>query len=60
MGLNKRFLKKENILKNLDNIINYLKVDILFCTDEFSVQVYNFYKEGRTQEEIINYINKIK
>jgi hypothetical protein len=45
MGLNKRFLKKENILKNLDNIINYLNVDILFCTDEFSVQVYNFYKE---------------
>ena len=60
MSLNKRFLKKENILKNLDNIINYLNVDILFCTDEFSVQVYNFYKEGRTQEEIINYINKIK
>lgn len=60
MGFNKRFLKKENILKNLDNIINYLNVDILFCTDEFSVQVYNFYKEGRTQEEIINYINKIK
>jgi hypothetical protein len=60
MGLNKRFLKKENILKNLDNIINYLNVEILFCTDEFSMQVYNFYKEGRTQEEIINYINKIK
>ena len=60
MGLNKRFLKKENILKNLDNIINYLNVDILFCTDEFSVQVYNFYKNGRTKEEIINYINKIK
>ena len=60
MSLNKRFLKKENILKNLDNIINYLNVDILFCTDEFSVQVYNFYKNGRTKEEIINYINKIK
>ena len=60
MGLNKRFLKKENILKNLDYIINYLNVDILFCTDEFSVQVYNFYKNGRTKEEIINYINKIK
>ena len=60
MGLNKRFLKKENILNNIDNILNYLNVDILFCTDEFSMQVYNFYKKGKTKEEIINYINKIK
>ncbi len=60
MGLNKRFLKKENILNNIDNIINYFNVDILFCTDEFSMQVYNFYKKGKTKEEIINYINKIK
>jgi hypothetical protein len=60
MGLNKRFLKKENILNNIDNILNYFNVDILFCTDEFSMQVYNFYKKGKTKEEIINYINKIK
>ena len=60
MGLNKRFLKKENILNNIDNILNYFNVDILFCTVEFSMQVYNFYKKGKTKEEIINYINKIK
>ena len=60
MGLNKRFLKKENILNNIDNILNYFNVDILYCTDEFSMQVYNFYKKGKTKEEIINYINKIK
>lgn len=60
MGLNKRFLKKENILINIDNIFNYLNVDILFCTDEFSMRVYSFYRKSKNEQELINYINKIK
>jgi hypothetical protein len=60
MGFNKRFLKKENILINLNNLIKYLDADAVICTDDFSRQVYRLFNEGKSQEEIINHINKIK
>jgi metallophosphoesterase superfamily enzyme len=60
MGFNKRFLKKENILHNLNNLITYLSADAIICTDDFSHQVYKMYSEGKTKEEIINVIDKIK
>ena len=60
MGFNKRFLKKENILHNLDNLMNYLNADAIICTDDFSRKVYRMYAEGFTKEEIINVINIMK
>ena len=60
MGFNKRFLKKENILNNLENLMNYLSADAIICTDDFSRKIYRMYTEGFTKEEIINIINKIK
>lgn len=60
MGFNKRFLKKENILLNLHKLMTYLDADAIICTDEFSRQVYQLFNEGKSKEEIINHINKIK
>ena len=60
MGFNKRILKKENILCNLDNLFTYLNADAVICTDDFSRKVYRMYEEGFTKEEIINTINKMK
>jgi hypothetical protein len=60
MGFNKRIFKKENILKHLDDIEKYLNVDAAFLKDDFSREVYNMYCDGKTKEEIINYINKNK
>ena len=60
MGFNKRFLKKENILYHLTDIMNYLDADAVLCTDEFSRNVYRMLNEGKNEEEIINYINKNK
>jgi hypothetical protein len=60
MGFNKRILKKENILKNLPNLMTYLDADAIICTDDFSHKVYRMYSEGFTEEEIINIINKMK
>ena len=56
MGFNKRILKKENILKNLENIMTYLDADAIICTDDFSRKVYRFFQEGQSKEEIINLI----
>ena len=60
MGFNKRFLKKENILLNLNKLMTYLDADAIICTDEFSRQVFQLFNEGKSEEEIINHINKIK
>jgi hypothetical protein len=60
MSFNKRILKKENILCNLDNLFTYLNADAVICTDDFSRKVYKMYEEGFTKEEIINVINKMK
>jgi len=60
MGFNKRVLKKENILNNLENLMKYLSADAIICTDDFSRKVYRMFTEGFTEEEIINIINKMK
>lgn len=60
MGFNKRFLKKENILHNLNNLITYLSADAIICTDDFSREVYQLYIDGHTQEEIISLIEKMR
>jgi hypothetical protein len=60
MGFNKRILKKENILKNLPNIMVYLDADAIICTDDFSREVYRLFRDGLSKEEILNEINKIK
>ena len=60
MGFNKRFLKKENILNHLKDIMNYLNADAVLCTDEFSRNVYRMFNEGKKEDEIIKYINKNK
>jgi hypothetical protein len=60
MSFNKRILKKENILCNLNNLFTYLNADAVICTDDFSCKVYRMYEEGFTEEEIINIINKMK
>lgn len=58
MGFNKRFLKKEGILLNLENIMDYLDADAVYLTDEFSREVYKMFNSGKTKEEILNYIKK--
>ena len=60
MGFNKRFLKKENILKNLNNIMTYLDADAIICTDEFSRKVYEQFLSGQSKEQIIYFIKKTK
>jgi hypothetical protein len=60
MGFNKRFLKKENILNNLDNLMTYLDADAVICTDDFSLQVYRLFNQGKSEQEIIKLINEIK
>ena len=60
MGFNKRFLKKENILIHLNDIMTYLDADAVLCTDEFSRNVYRMFSEGKNKEEIIEYINNNK
>ena len=57
MGFNKRFLCKENILKNLDKIMEYLDADAVLTKDEFSRDVYRLFNQGKSEEEIIEHIN---
>ena len=60
MGFNKRFLKKDGILLNIENIMDYLDVDAVYLTDEFSRDVYRMFNSGKTKEEIINFIEEFK
>ena len=60
MGFNKRFLKKENILIHLNDIMTYLDADAVISTDEFSRNVYRMFNEGKNKEEILKYINDNK
>ena len=57
MGFNKRTISKKHILNNLDNIMNYLDADAVFTTDEFSLNVYRLFNQGKSEEEILEYIN---
>ena len=56
MGFNKRFLCKENILKNLDRIMEYLDADAVLTKDEFSRDFYRLFNQGKSKEQIIQYI----
>jgi len=60
MGFNKRVLKKEGILLNLENIMDYLDADAVYLTDEFSRDVYRMFNSGKTKEEIITFTMNIK
>ena len=60
MGFNKRFLSKKHIIQNIDWIMKYLVADAVFTTDEFSREVYRMFNQGKTEEEILNYINENK
>jgi hypothetical protein len=60
MGFNKRFLNKQQILRNLHHIMEYLDADAVFTTDEFSRAVYRLFNSGADEETIINYINNNK
>jgi hypothetical protein len=60
MGFNKRIFTKEHIVRNINNIERYLNVDAAFLMDDFSRDVYRLFNEGKTEEELINYINENK
>ena len=57
MGFNKRTISKKHILDNVDNIMNSLDADAVFTTDEFSLNVYRLFNQGKSEEEIVEYIN---
>ena len=57
MGFNKRTISKKHILNNVDNIMNYLDADAVFTTDELSLNVYRLFNQGKSEEEILEYIN---
>jgi hypothetical protein len=61
MSFNKRILKKENIINNVDNIMTYLgKPDAVFVNDSFSEDVYRMFNEGVTEEDLKLYIEENK
>lgn len=60
MSFKKRILSKNNIVDNLDNIMMYLNVDAYYMTDDFSKDIVKLYNEGRSEEEIKQYIIKEK
>jgi hypothetical protein len=60
MGFNKRILRKDNIINNLDNLSRYLSADAIIISDDFSNEVFKMFCEGKTEDEIIKYINKNK
>jgi hypothetical protein len=60
MGFNKRIFTKEHIVRNINNIKRYLNVDAAFLMDDFSREVYRLFNEGKTEEELIKYINENK
>ena len=62
MGFNKRFINKEKILSNIDNILNLLKSDAIITTDKWSSLFLddlsknhkNFYLLNSLSEALIN------
>ena len=61
MSFNKRYLNKENIINNVNNIMTYLgKPDAVFVKDSFSEDVYRMFSEGITEEELKLYIDDNK
>jgi len=61
MSFNKRMLKKENIINNVNNIMTYLgKPDAVIVNDSFSDDVYRMFNEGVTEEDLKQYIEENK
>jgi hypothetical protein len=61
MGFNKRFVVLEhsiNALNKGDLKGYYGKSDMLIFEDTTSSRIYNLYKEGKTEEEILLIINQ--
>lgn len=56
MSFKKRILSKNNIVDNLDNIMMYLNVDAYYMTDDFSKDIVKLYNEGKSEDEIKDYI----
>ncbi len=57
MAFNKRIIKKNNIINNIDRLDEYLNADSLIISDDFSENVVNLYNEGKSLNEIKEYIN---
>ena len=60
MGFNKRIFTKKLIIRHIYDIERYLSVDAAFLRDDFSREVYRLFNEGKTEEELIKYINENK
>ena len=61
MGFNKRYVSLEYTLRALenDNLKDYYgKSDALIFEDTTSSKIYNLYKEGKTEKEILSIINQ--
>jgi len=58
MGFNKRILRKENIILNIDNLERYLSADAIIISDDFSGKVFDMFCNGVNVEEIIKYIKE--
>lgn len=61
MGFNKRYVNTEfsiRALKNNDLKSYYGKSDALIFEDSLSGLIYDLYKSGKSETEILNYINK--
>ena len=60
MGFNKRYVALEytlNALKNNDLKGYYGKSDMLIFEDNTSSEIYNLYKLGKTEKEILSILN---
>ena len=63
MGFHKRFLNKDIVHKSLkeNKIFNlFTKADAFIFDDEESSTVYSLFLEGKTNDEILQYIEKSK
>ena len=61
MGFNKRYVNSEfsiQALKNSNLRGYYGKSDCLFFEDEVSSKIYDLFKEGKTDKEILSIINQ--
>lgn len=61
MGFNKRFISSEysiKALKNNDLKGYYGKSDMLLFDDEISSKIYELYREGKNESEILLIINQ--
>ena len=60
MGLNKRYLGLQNTIKSLKNNDlkgYYGKSDLLIFEDTASSEIYNLFKQGKTEKEILTILN---